>query len=88
VEKEYCMSILPRVDAKILWSDASPNVASGDTAMVFKSTDSYAVCDVAVKIRRHDLMYDKVPIVKEIGYKSVYPYLTYAYRREPIQNNN
>ncbi len=52
--------------------------------MVFNANDSYVVTDVAVKLRNHLLMKDKIPLVKEIGYKTVYPYLTYAYRREPI----
>lgn len=78
------MSIFPRMDAYVAYTNGVPNVASGDINMTFSNSDSYAVTDVAVKIRRHDLMHDKVPLVKEIGWKSSYPYLTYAYRREPI----
>lgn len=33
-------------------------------------------------------MFDKLPLVKEIAYQTVYPFLTYSYKRWSINNSS
>lgn len=71
------MSLLPRVQSN-----------AGDNAMLFKATDTYYMTDISVKLRSHIIMTDKLPLIREIAYGSVYPYITYSYKRWPITATN